>query len=223
MKYILIFWLSITAFDAYGQEKEPVKKRLVESESLLCRPNRRGFCLCTTTDEGNRHPADETRFDRIEREHRSVDGRCADFQFVDFRQTIRSRDALDGGIPRYVALTHAGDVERHAYQLADAGHDRLFDDSGLLHRRRLATARNIVSQRNGRRIRRCGETLHTTCRRRRLRIAIRAGGRIVQDLRRVSAPDLRRQTLASVDPRGLLLVGQRLQVSQLQQEDERLR
>lgn len=26
MKYILIFWLSITAFDAYGQEKEPVKK-----------------------------------------------------------------------------------------------------------------------------------------------------------------------------------------------------
>ena len=27
------------------------------------------------------------------------------------------------------AIAHAGDVERHAYQLADAGHDRFFDDS----------------------------------------------------------------------------------------------
>lgn len=40
----------------------------------------------------------------------------------------------------------AGDVERYANQLPDAGHDGLLDDPLLLHRRRLAAARHLFGQ-----------------------------------------------------------------------------
>lgn len=54
--------------------------------------------------------------------------------------------AFDRGVPRYVALAYAGDVERYANQLPDAGHDGLLDDPLLLHRRRLAAARHLFGQ-----------------------------------------------------------------------------
>lgn len=45
-----------------------------------------------------------------------------------------------------VTLAYAGDVERYANQLPDAGHDGLLDDPLLLHRRRLAAARHLFGQ-----------------------------------------------------------------------------
>ena len=59
--------------------------------------------------------------------------------------------------------------------------------------------------------------------RRGLRTAVRPGRRVVLDLRRVPAPDLRRRPLAEFDARGLFLVAERFQVQKLQQETERLR
>ena len=56
------------------------------------------------------------------------------------------RHPFDRGVPRYVALAYAGDVERYANQLPDAGHDGLLDDPLLLHRRRLAAARHLFGQ-----------------------------------------------------------------------------
>ena len=78
-----------------------------------------------TADEGNRRAEDEVRFTRTERKYRPLDGGHPDFQHVDFRQTVRPRHPFDRGVPRYVALAYAGDVERDAHQQPHARHDRL--------------------------------------------------------------------------------------------------
>ena len=48
--------------------------------------------------------------------------------------------------PEIDLIAYAGDVERYANQLPDAGHDGLLDDPLLLHRRRLAAARHLFGQ-----------------------------------------------------------------------------
>ena len=54
-------------------------------------------------------------------------------QLLDIRQKLWSSDALDCRISRNIALAHTGVVERHEDKQPDARHDRLFDDTLLLH------------------------------------------------------------------------------------------
>ena len=71
--------------------------------------------------------------------------------------------------------------------------------------------------------RRARQTRHRATCRRGLQRPVCAGHRLVQHVRRVPAPDLRRRPLAEFDARGLFLVAERFQVQKLQQETERLR
>ncbi|MFR2004792.1 hypothetical protein [Alistipes putredinis] len=98
----------------------------------------------------------------------------------------------DGRIPRHVALAHAGDVERDADQLADARHGRLLDDPAffidaatLLHG---ASSIGVTGGALG------GAVVRSAPARPRsgLADAIRAGRRVVLDLRPIPARELRR-------------------------------
>ena len=109
-----------------------------------------------SADERNRRAEDEVRFARTEREHRPLDGRHLDVQLVRIRQELRTRHALDRRVPRNVAFTHAGDMERHAHQQPHARHDGLLHHSVLLHRQRISAARYFIGERNGRRTGRSG-------------------------------------------------------------------
>ena len=110
----------------------------------------RGHSHRTSADERNRCAEDEVRFTRTEREHRPLDGRHPDVQLVRIRQELRTRHALDRRVPRNVAFTHAGDMERHAHQQPHARHDRLLHHSVLLHRQRIAAARYFIGERDWR-------------------------------------------------------------------------
>ena len=182
-----------------------------------------GSGLGPASDEKHRRRGDETRLGDPQGEHRPLDGRRADVQHTGFRQAVRPRDPLHGIVPRHGSVAYAGDVERHAHQQPDAGHDRLFDDPLLFHRRRLAAPRNLVDQRDGRRTGRTGETLDCAGGGRRIRAAIYPGHRHVPYFRRIPAPDMGRRALAGINPRRLPVLGQRLQVPQPRQEGEHLR
>ncbi len=123
--------------------------------------------------------------------------------------------ALDGGVPRYVAVAHAGDVERDAHQFADAGHDRLFDDpSYFIDDASLLHGTSSVNETGGG----LGGAVKLSTRPADadgFQPAIHAGCRLVFDFRRVFAPHLRQRPLANFDTRRLFLLAKRLQVQKL--------
>ena len=175
------------------------------------------------THERNRRSENAARHARPAREHCPVDGRRADIQFVDLHQAIRTGDAFDGRIPRHGPFAYAGGVERHAHQLADAGHDRFLDDSLLLRRRRTTAARHLVGQRHGRRPGRCGHAGDQTRRYAGLRAAIHPGHRVILDDGRIPASHLRQRPLADLHARGIFVVPQRIFLPEPRQEGKHLR
>ena len=186
-------------------------------------PDRGGAGGDPPHDEGDRRAAHAAGFDRAARQHLALDGRRADAERQPLHQELRPCHARDGRIPRHVALAHAGDVERDADQLADARHGRLLDDPRVLHRRRDAAARRLVDRRHGRRTGRRRRARHPPVRAAGLANAIRAGRRIVLDLRPIPARKLRRPAVERLDARGLLHLGQRLPLHHLRQDGARLR
>ncbi len=145
------------------------------------------------------------------------------FNSTVFIKQYGARHALDGILPRHLALAYAGDVERHEDQLAHAGHDRLLDDTVILHRRCVAAARHLLGERHGRRSGRRHSPLDRTHTAARIRPAIRSGRRVVLHIRRVPAPHIRQRPLAGIHTRRIFILAQRLPLRQPRQEGEHLR
>ena len=212
MRRLTLLPLLILPLLAAAQEERPAWSLPIEEVPVVTRRTmKRSACsarnwirpCCTTTSR--------------------LDGRRADAERQPLHQELRPCHARDGRIPRHVALAHAGDVERDADQLADARHGRLLDDPRVLHRRRDAAARRLVDRRHGRRTGRRRRARHPPVRAAGLANAIRAGRRIVLDLRPIPARKLRRPAVERLDARGLLHLGQRLPLHQLRQDGARLR
>ena len=108
----------------------------------------RGSGLGPASDEKHRRRGERNRLGDPPGEHRPLDGRRADVQHTGFVKQYGRATLLHGIVPRHGSVAYAGDVERHAHQQPDAGHDRL-SMILLFHRRRLAAPRNLVGQRVG--------------------------------------------------------------------------
>ena len=176
-----------------------------------------------TPHEGDRCAAHPLRFGGHEGEYRPLDGRCAGIQLLDLCQELWPRQPIDRRLSWHLGLAHTGLVERHEDQFTDARHDRFLDDPLLFYRRRLVAARHLIGGRDRWRIGRCRAIREPSGQCRRLWVAVYSGCRLVQHLRPILAPDLWRCPLATLDPRGLFALGERLRVPQPRQDGQCLR
>ncbi|MCS2983585.1 Plug domain-containing protein [Bacteroides xylanisolvens] len=147
-------------------------------------PDRRGDRMGQTADEGNRRAEDEVRFTRTERKYRPLDGRHPDVQLVRICQELRPRHALDRRLPRHVAFSHTQvtwngmRINNPMLGMTDFSTipSYFIDQASLLH------GTSSVNETGGGLggLVKLGTAPH---RRRRVQRPVRAGHRLVQDLR----------------------------------------